>query len=42
MRGLYDGMVDTRGFIMWLRKDETHLVEPLQPLPVGLIPCGVL
>ena len=39
---MYDGMVDTSGFIMWSRKDETHSVGSLQPLTMGLIPCGVL
>ena len=39
---MYDGMVDTSGLVMWSRKDETHSVGPLQPLTIGLIPCGVL
>ena len=30
---MYEGMVDT---------SETCLVGPLQPLTIGLIPCGVL
>ena len=38
---MYDGMVDTRGLIMWSRKDKTRSVGPLQPLTMGLIPCGV-
>ena len=39
---MYDGMVDTSGLIIWSRKDETRSVGPLQPLTMGLIPCGVL
>ena len=39
---MYAGMVDTSGLIMWSRKDETCLVGALQPLTMGLIPCGVL
>ena len=39
---MYDGMVDTSGLIMWSRNDETRSVGPLQPLTMGLIPCGVL
>ena len=39
---MYEGMVDTGGLIMWSRKDETHLLGPLQPLTMCLIPCGVL
>ena len=39
---MYEGMVDTSGLIMWSRKDETRSVGPLQPLTMGLIPCGVL
>ena len=39
---MYEGMVDTSGLIMWSMKDETPSVGPLQPLTMGLIPCGVL
>ena len=37
---MYEGMVGTRGLIMWSRKDETSSVGPLQPLTIGLIPWG--
>ena len=39
---MYEGMVGTNGLIMWSRNDETRSVGPLQPLTMGLIPCGVL
>ena len=39
---MYEGMVSTRGLIMWSRKDETRSVGPLQPLTIGLIPWGFL
>ena len=39
---MYEGMVGTRGLIMWSRKDETRSVGPLQPLTIGLIPWGFL
>ena len=35
---MYEGVVGTRGLIMWSRKAEMHLVGPLQPLTIGLIP----
>ena len=35
---MYEGVVDTTGLIMWSRKTEMHLVGPLQPLTIGLIP----
>ena len=39
---MYEGMVGTRGLIMWSKKDETRSVGPLQPLTIGLIPWGFL
>ena len=39
---MYEGMVGTNGLIMWSTNDETRSVGPLQPLTMGLIPCGVL
>ena len=35
---MYEGVVGTRGLIMWSRKAEMCLVGPLQPLTIGLIP----
>ena len=39
---MYEGMVDTRGLIMWSKKDESRSVGPLQPLIIGLIQLGFL
>ena len=39
---MYEGMVGTRGLIIWSRKDETRSVGPLQPLTIGPIPWGFL
>ena len=39
---MYEGMVGTSGLIMCSRNDEMLSVGPLQPLTMGLIPCGVL
>ena len=39
---MYEGMVGTNGLMMWSRNDETCSVGSLQPLTMGLIPCGVL
>ena len=39
---MYEGVVGTKGLIMWSRKDETRSVGPLQPLTIGLIPWGFL
>ena len=39
---MYEGVVGTRGLIMWSRKAEMRSVGPLQPLTIGLIPWGVL
>ena len=35
---MYEGVVGTRGLIMWSRKAEMRSVGPLQPLTIGLIP----
>ena len=35
---MYEGVVGTRGLIMWSRKAEMCSVGPLQPLIIGLIP----
>ena len=39
---MYEGMVGTRGLIMWSRNDGKRSVGPLQPLTIGLIPWGFL
>ena len=35
---MYRGVGDTIGLIMWSRNAETHLVGPLQPLTMSVIP----
>ena len=39
---MYEGVLGTKGLIMWSMNAETRSVGPLQPLTMGLIPWGVL
>ena len=38
---MYEGVVGTRGLIMWSRKAEMRSVGPLQPLTIGRVSCVV-